>query len=278
MSAPARPPLGEIRHAFDRAAATYDGAARVQAQAVERLAALLAGALAANGNTLQTCRAFLDAGCGTGLGLPFLAIQAPKAQAYLLDIAPAMLATARRKGVPAALQGAPPPAYLCGDMSALPLASASVDLVWTSLSLQWCDPYRTLAEFRRVMRPGGWLALATLGPDTFHELRTAFTAVDNARHTLDFLGPAELSLALAGAGFTLRGQHREILAAHYPTLPELLRAIKAIGASRVGPGARRSPLGKGGFDSLAAAYEAFRETPGLPASHDVLFYLCSVSP
>ena len=68
-------------------------------------------------------------------------------------------------------------AGLAGDLEQLPLADASLDLYWSSLAIQWCDPLAVFREARRVLRPDGRLAVSTLGPATFHELREAFTAV-----------------------------------------------------------------------------------------------------
>ena len=44
--------------------------------------------------------------------------------------------------------------WLVGDAEALPLAAGSVDLVYSSLALQWCHrPELLFAELARVLRP-----------------------------------------------------------------------------------------------------------------------------
>ena len=62
-------------------------------------------------------------------------------------------------------------ARVCADAQRLPLRSASVDLVFSSLMLQWCQPLdAAFAEVRRVLKPSGFFAFSTLGP---HAARAA---------------------------------------------------------------------------------------------------------
>jgi len=146
MSTPAR---HQVRQSFERAAATYDQAAGVQRLACKILAEQLPQSLSATPR-------LLDAGCGTGYALPLLQAFAPTAEVLALDLAPAMLARAHAAT-----------ARIQGDLECLPLATACIDLYWSSLAWQWCDPARALAEARRVLRPGGYFLLCSLGPATF---------------------------------------------------------------------------------------------------------------
>ena len=95
-------------------------------------------------------------------------------------------------------------AYVVGDIERLPLATGSIDIVFSNLAVQWCDDLpRALAELYRVLRPGGILALSTLAQGSLEELAHA-----PYRHRLQ----AE--------------PHR----LHYPHLTNLLREIKGVGA------------------------------------------------
>lgn len=245
-----KPSKARVRAAFEKAAGSYDQAAEVQRRICDRL---LAGLPPHAVDTL------LDAGCGTGYALPALGRQFPGAIRLALDLSPGMLAR-----VPA------PNLRLAGDLEHLPLADATLDLYWSSLAIQWCELPKVLGEARRVLRPGGWLAVATLGPGTFGELRSAFASIDTHRHTIAFLSPAEIEACASAAGWSdIRlAQHTEL--AHYPQLRDLLRAVKAVGANQLGEGRRTALLSRQAFKQLETAYEQFRTEQGLSLSYDVI--------
>jgi malonyl-CoA O-methyltransferase len=246
-----RPPKARVRASFERAAATYDAAAEVQRHICEQLAAALPAGLAPG--------RLLDAGCGTGYARGLLEKRFPQAAYVGLDLAPAML-----------LRVAAPGRCLAGDLEHLPLATASIDLYWSSLAVQWCDLAATLGEARRVLRPAGRLALASLGPETFHELRHAFAGIDQFSHTLGFHSPDEIGQLAAAAGFTETtvARHRET--AHYPDFGSLLRAVKAVGANQLGTDRRPGLMSRSTFRQAEAAAEALRTPAGLPLSYDVI--------
>ena len=157
------------------------------------------------------------------------------------------------------------------DIEALPFDAETFGLWWSSLSIQWCEPAKVFAEASRVLKPSGQLALSTLGPGTFNELREAFAGVDQHRHTLSFDGPESISKQLADAQFHNISLTQENHTVHYPDLRTLLRAVKAIGAHNVGEGGRNGMMGRDAWKKLETAYERYREPAGLPASYDVIF-------
>lgn len=250
-----------IRRAFDRAAETYDSAAAVQREICTRLAAFASGH-----PPVGAVARILDAGCGIGYGLPLLARQFPAAHCMALDFAPAMLA----RLVPAPAGEAV--SALCADLEALPLADGSVDLVWSSLALQWCDPTLALAELARVLRPGGRAWVATLGPRTLWELRDAFHAIDGAAHVIAFHPLARWLAAAAQVGLTAAAHDNAAAFALGADLRTLLRDIKAIGAHNVGAARRRQPLGRAAWRTLEARYDIHRRDDALlPATYDVIY-------
>lgn len=251
-----------VRQAFNRAADSYDGAAAIQREICHALAALLD-----RHPPIGPVASILDAGCGTGYGLGLLAHRFPEARRVALDFAPAMLSR-----IPAAQAAEGPHLPVCADLEALPLAAASMDAAWSSLTLQWCDPARALSELARVLRPGAPAWLATLGPNTLWELRDAFSAIDSAQHVIHFHAAGHWRQAASEAGFSVLEADTRPMHAVAPDLRQLLRDIKAIGAHSVGPERRRQPLGRGAWRTLEARYEQHRRPDRLlPATYDVIF-------
>ncbi|NMG17007.1 methyltransferase domain-containing protein [Aromatoleum bremense] len=255
-------PKHAVRRAFDRAAATYDSAAAVQREICHRLAEFAAPRLA----SAPPLHRVVDAGCGTGYGLDLLARLCPQATLIALDFAPAMLARLAAVGPEHAR-----PVPLCADLEALPLAGGSIDAVWSSLALQWCEPALALGEFARVLRPGGEAWIATLGPRTLWELRDAFATVDDAEHAIRF-HPSEHWIAEAvAAGFEPIADDNFPVFAVAPDLRQLLRDIKSIGAHSLGAQRRREPLGRAAWKVLETRYETHRRDDGLlPATYDLI--------
>ena len=250
-----RPSKARIRASFERAAPTYDGAADIQ----RRICTQLADGLPAIAPTR-----LLDAGCGTGFAQAELQVRFPDAHCVAVDLSPAML---KRISSPCC--------RIAGDLEHLPLADASLDLYWSSLAVQWCDLATALREAHRTLRPNGLVALASLGPATFHELRHAFADVDHHRHTLSFHSADEIRKIAVNLGFATVNPKKGTKIAHYADFKTLLRAVKAIGANQLGDGRRTSLMSRATFMRAEAAYEQLRTPAGLPLTYDVIYLYAS---
>jgi malonyl-CoA O-methyltransferase len=251
---------GRVRRAFDRASRAYDAAAvldaQVRSELLERLTLF----------KLQPAVA-LDLGSGTGHGARALRDAYRGALVIALDAAPGMLREARRKsGVFRKF------VRLCADAAALPLATASVDLIFSSLMLQWCsDLQRPLAEARRVLKPGGLFALSTFGPDTLKELRAAWAQADDFSHVNRFFDLHDVGDALVHAGFAEPVLDVERVQLTYPDTIALLRDLKATGSQNATRARPRGLTGRGRMEKMRAGYETFRRGECLPASFEVLY-------
>jgi len=183
---------------FSQAAATYDEAAVLAREVVARMAERL------DYMKLAPQR-MADIGCATGDGIRSLQQRYPQAQALAIDYALPMLQRAR--GLAPSLLGrmglarrGPQPVN--ADARALPLAANTLDLVWSSLMLQWLDdPLPALREWQRSLRVGGLLMFAALGPDTLKELRDAAQKVGVGDTARKFLDMHDLGDMLVAAGF-----------------------------------------------------------------------------
>mgnify|MGYP000011754879 CR=1 FL=1 len=211
---------------------------------------------------LPTQARVLDLGCGTGRGAQQLLQARPDLSLCNLDFALPMV---RR-----AAEVAP---AVNARAEALPFQAGCFDAVYSSLVLQWCaDLPRVMAECLRVLRPGGCLMLATLGPGSLQELRTAWRAVDNWQHVHVFLPVTELAAALDGAGLRTVNLWQETRLRHYPSLPAVLRSIRGIGAANSSAGRRPGLMGRQALIRLEQAYAACRDANDqLPVTYEVIF-------
>ena len=112
----------------------------------------------------------------------------------------------------------------------LPLATGSADLVVSNLGMCWfTDPGPVLREIRRVLRPGGLIAFATLGAGTLAELRRSWEAVDDRSHIIDFLDMHDVGDAMVNAGYADVVIDAERLSVTWPDVPALLRDLRGLG-------------------------------------------------
>ncbi len=210
----------------------------------------------------------LDVGAGTGICARRLARRYRSARVIALDCAPAMLrvARARRPGWFSRQ------VFTCGDAEALPVADASIDLVVSSLMLQSCpSPDAALAEFHRVLRPGGLLMFASLGPDTLRELRASWAAVDSHVHVHAFIDMHDLGDALVRAGMRDVVMDSERITAEYRDVGTLLKELKQSGSSNAAHGCRTGLTTSSRLAAMMQAYEAQRRNATLPASFEVVY-------
>ena len=259
-----------IRRSFEAAAGRYDASAFLQQEVARRLDDHLEGMKIDPG-------LILDAGCGTGFGLSLLKARFPRARQLGLDLAHAMAsqAQARQASAPGwrrLFSREVPARLLCADMECLPLRKDSLDMLWSSLALQWVgEPDTAFREAHRVLKPEGLFLFATFGPDTLMELRAATADLDGHQHVNRFIDMHDLGDALVHAGFSNPVMEMERLTLTYEALPGLLRDLKAIGAHTVLENRRAGLMGKAEWRRLTDNYERFRRDGRLPATYEVVY-------
>ena len=263
-SAPFRLDRPGIRASFDRASTTYEAAAVLQARVADELVSRLEP-------FNFTPEVVLDLGAGTGRMTAALKRRYRRSLVIALDLAPGMLHEARRHQ-----QWLRRFERVCGDAMRLPFADASVDVVVSSLMLQWCDPPDVaFAEIRRVLKPEGFLAFTTLGPDTLIELRTAWAEADSEtdayNHVNHFTDMHDVGDALVRAGLSEPVLDVDRIQLTYPDTLSLMRDLKAIGAHNVTAGRPRGLLGRTRLKRMQQAYETFRRNGQLPATYEVVY-------
>ena len=231
------------RRRFDRAAATYRAAARLETEIGTRMLERL-------DYMRVSPQRILDAGSGPAPQAAALAKRYPGALLLALDFSLPMLRQARALGWLARLRGARRPLAVCASLGRLPFAANSVQLLWANMVLHWADdPRAALAEFQRVLAPGGLLMLSTLGPDTLKELRAA--AGDARVHR--FADMHDVGDWLLAAGFSAPVMDMEALTLEYRGLPALLADLRASGQTSARADRPRGLAGKHLHATLAPA-------------------------
>ena len=256
----------QMRRAFSKAAADYDAAAVLQREVCSRMLERLEYI------KLQPTR-ILDAGSGTGWGTRQLTQRYPEAQMVALDIAIGMLRAARGcSGWWEKLFGGAKQQQICADIEALPVVANSIDLVWSNLTVQWCnDLPATFVELHRVLKTEGLLMFSTFGPDTLKELRQAFNGVDEHNHLNRFADMHDIGDMLVQAGFADPVMDMEMLTLTYDDVRGVLQDLKSIGAHNTTAGRGQGLMGKNAWARLIENYERLRSNGKLPATFEVVY-------
>ncbi|MDD2929145.1 MAG: malonyl-ACP O-methyltransferase BioC, partial [Sideroxydans sp.] len=250
----------QVRRAFSRAASDYDAAAVMQREVCIRMLEKL------DYIKLQPAR-LLDVGSGTGWGTRQLGERYPKAEITALDIALGMLQHARGTSNwwQKLFQGRREQ-FLCADVEAIPVASGSIDMVWSNLALQWCnDLPATFVELNRILNTDGLLMFSCFGVDTLKELRVAFRDVDGYNHLNRFVDMHDVGDMLVAAGFADPVMEMETLTLTYEDARAVMQDLKSIGAHNATAGRAPGMMGKVAWRRVTENYETLRRNGKLPA-------------
>jgi ubiquinone/menaquinone biosynthesis C-methylase UbiE len=176
------------RRRFDRWAGRYGADRRSRRNAAPQRAALAALALGPGDR-------FLDVGCGSGDAVRAAAELGARAAG--VDLAPLMVARART--LSAGLENVE---FVVGDSEALPFERGAFSALLCSSSFHhYPAPERALAEMRRVVEPGGRLAIADPNADLL-AVRVADRILRRRdRGHIQLYRRAELAALATAAGF-----------------------------------------------------------------------------
>jgi malonyl-CoA O-methyltransferase len=249
-----------VRAAFDRAGPAYEATAVLQSHVADELLTRL-------DPFAFRPQVILDLGAGTGRSAAELKRRHRRALVIALDIAPGMLRqAARHQHFFRRFE------RVCADAVRLPLESASVDVIFSNLMLQWCDPLDdAFAEVRRVLKPQGFFAFTTFGPDTLKELRSAWSEADTHNHVNRFLDMHDVGAALVRAGLQEPVLDVDRTQLTYSDGMTLMRDLKSIGARNATAGRPRALAGRSRLQRVLDAYESFRKDGKLPATYEIVY-------
>lgn len=230
------------RRRFERAAPSYGEASRLEAEIGARMLERL--------DYLKIApRRILDAGSGPSREAGGLKSRYPGSELVAVDFSVRMLSSEPPRLLDRLLKRNSRH-LLCGDVTRLPLAAGTIDLVWSNMTLHWVrDPLAAFKEFSRVLAPQGLLMFSALGPDTLKELRVAA----GATRVHEFIDMHDLGDMLVAAGFAAPVMDMEVLTFTYKDADALLADLRAGGQTNARADRARGLSGKGFLKKLRAS-------------------------
>jgi len=253
-----------VKASFDFSAARYDEVAVLQREVASRLIERL-------DYIRFTPQLILDLGTGTGGNSKALMRVYPKAKVISADLSTGMLDYARRNSS-RWKRWTGRQRFVAADMEQLPFADASVDMIFSSLTLQWSqDPELVFRECRRVLKPGGMLMYTTLGPDTLKELRHSWQQADDYVHVNAFMDMHDVGDAMVRAQLAEPVMDVETLTLTYEHVNQLMRELKILGAHNINAGRSHGLTGKSAYQRMCQAYEGYRREGVLPVTYEVVY-------
>jgi len=162
---------------------------------------------------------------------------------------------------------------VCAGLEQIPLATESVDLIISNLSLAWlADPQFCFSDLLRVLKPGGLFLFTSLGPDTLQELRYAFSDQDQYAHVGDFIDMHHVGDALLSSGWQDPVMDMEVLTMAYDNLADLFTDLRVAGAKNLLANRYPNLMSRGRWNKMQARYEALQlENQQLPASFEIIY-------
>lgn len=256
-----------VRQSFNASAATYDRYAGLQQRMIDVPAAYVS-------EEVHYARRVLDVGVGTGMLTEKLRYLFPQSVVHGCDIADKMLQAARKR----TCRFSPSPFFCTADAESLPYREGVFDLVVSSFTYQWLSGFcRAAAEAKRVLRPGGWFVFSVFGKGTFKELRAAYreaclrTGYHGGEALELVMTEKHMCEALLAAELHLSDIRSFPVVEKYPSMRELVRSIKGMGARNASPQRNRALGVRKIWKEMTAFYEdRFRNGAGVYATFEII--------
>jgi len=269
-----------LASSFGRAAESYDRSAHLQKLVGHALCDRFKSIFDSRG--LARPSYFLDLGCGTGYFSQRL-LEAFDPQTLVLgDISKDMLHCALERSKQWSVeQGVQARAHnysilVCQlDAENLGFAESSIDLIFSSLALQWAgDLSGVMGHVRHCLREDGLIAFSTLLDGTLAELKSAWARVDDQQHVNEFLLFEDHLKAAEENGLTIEFAEQVDVVLPYDKPLQLMKDLKAIGAHNISSERPKALMGKSKLNGVLRAYEQYRRLDGtVPATYRVGYFV-----
>ena len=236
-----------VRRQFEQRAARFAGHDAIVRDAAARMLERLAV-------MRHPVQRILDLGCGQGHCRAALLQRFPDAQWLGVDLCAAMLGAdpsgsswpqRLSRWLPGAAHARRAGLRICASAERLPLADASVDLVFSNLMLHWHPaPHEVIDEVARVLRTGGLVLFSSYGPDTLAELRGACQRALPAAKPMPFVDMHDFGDMLLASGFEAPVMEVDTVRLTFATPRQLLAEVRALGGNPRADRARALPSGR----------------------------------
>lgn len=172
------------------------------------------------------------------------------------------------------------------DEELFPFAAESFDLIVSALSLQWVnDLPGALIQLRAGLKPDGAFVAAILGGGSLAELRHVFLLAEEELYggasprVAPFADVRDFGHLLQRAGFALPVTDRDVLKVRFNSAMDLIRELKAMGASNVLTNRLRVPRSKALFERVNELYsELYSDDDGRVFASFEMIYLMGWAP
>ena len=142
------------------------------------------------------------------------------------------------------------------------------DLLVFSLQCAWFHHEEWLDLALGLLRPGGKLVFASLGPDTLVELSEAWQRVDPFPHVHEFVDMHHLGDSLVKRGFGRPILDADWMGVEYEDLDLLMDDLRSEGFYNVMPGRRRTLMGG---QRLKALHDQFRNEQPIRSTFEIIY-------
>lgn len=142
-------------------------------------------------------RRVADIACGTGILATRIHNELDTDEVYGVDMSDGMLDQARARCGRVR--------WLKAPAEQLPFDDGTLDAVVSTTAFHFFDQPAALSEFRRVLAPGGLVAVGTISPPETRLLRPLSGGTNGPAHNPT---PTEMRTLFAQAGFRVTDQHR----------------------------------------------------------------------
>ncbi|MFC3701951.1 malonyl-ACP O-methyltransferase BioC [Reinekea marina] len=247
-----------VAQSFSAAAEHYDSVAHLQRQVADELMKRVTRL------PMVSAQKAVDLGTGTGYLLPALDHRFNPRELFGLDLSNAMLHQAKHRHRKVITVQA--------DLEQPPFQSSSIDLAVSSLAVQWLEcPMKFVEHAFSMLTPGGYLALATVGPKTLSELKTAWQSVDEVAHVNQFNSAQQWRDAISDTGFVVEHWQESFIEVLYDHPLTLLNELKILGANHVD---RNEQPKVSSVRKMLRAYQPFRrQNSQYPATWEIFYII-----